>query len=119
MSFLKEFRDFAMRGSVIDLAIGVIIGAAFGKIVNALVNSVIMPPNRSPFGASRFFEPVFEFVGSTGGVPEGGHGQGSAGAGVWSVSQHVDRILDHCLRVVPGGEASQPIQGAAGSAEGA
>jgi large conductance mechanosensitive channel len=44
MSFLKEFREFAMRGSVIDLAIGVIIGAAFGKIVNALVNSVIMPP---------------------------------------------------------------------------
>jgi large conductance mechanosensitive channel len=44
MSFLKEFRDFAMRGSVIDLAIGVIIGAAFGKIVNVLVNSVIMPP---------------------------------------------------------------------------
>jgi large conductance mechanosensitive channel len=44
MSFLKEFRDFAMRGSVIDLAIGVIIGAAFGKIVSALVNSVIMPP---------------------------------------------------------------------------
>jgi large conductance mechanosensitive channel len=44
MSFLKEFRDFAMRGSVVDLAIGVIIGAAFGKIVNALVNSVIMPP---------------------------------------------------------------------------
>jgi large conductance mechanosensitive channel len=44
MSFLKEFRDFAMKGSVIDLAIGVIIGAAFGKIVNALVNNVIMPP---------------------------------------------------------------------------
>src|ERR1700756_5753616 len=44
MSFLKEFRDFAMGGSVIDLAIGVIIGAAFGKIVSALVNSVIMPP---------------------------------------------------------------------------
>src|SRR5258708_12465826 len=44
MSFLKEFRDFAMKGSVIDLAIGVIIGAAFGKIVSALVNNVIMPP---------------------------------------------------------------------------
>lgn len=44
MSLLKEFRDFAMRGSVIDLAIGVIIGAAFGKIVSALVNNVIMPP---------------------------------------------------------------------------
>jgi large conductance mechanosensitive channel len=44
MPLLKEFRDFAMKGSVIDLAIGVIIGAAFGKIVNSLVNNVIMPP---------------------------------------------------------------------------
>jgi large conductance mechanosensitive channel len=41
---LKEFRDFAMRGNVIDLAVGVIIGAAFGKIVSSLVNDVIMPP---------------------------------------------------------------------------
>jgi len=40
---LKEFRDFAMRGNVMDLAIGVIIGAAFGKIVDALVNDIIMP----------------------------------------------------------------------------
>lgn len=40
----KEFRDFAMRGNVMDLAIGVIIGAAFGKIVSSLVNDVIMPP---------------------------------------------------------------------------
>jgi large conductance mechanosensitive channel len=44
MPLLKEFRDFAMKGSVIDLAIGVIIGAAFGKIVNSLVNNFIMPP---------------------------------------------------------------------------
>ena len=40
---LKEFRDFAMRGNVVDLAIGVIIGAAFGKIVDALVNDIVMP----------------------------------------------------------------------------
>jgi large conductance mechanosensitive channel len=40
---LKEFRDFAMRGNVVDLAIGVIIGAAFGKIVDSLVNDIIMP----------------------------------------------------------------------------
>ncbi len=40
---LKEFREFAMRSSVVDLAIGVIIGAAFGKIVDALVNDIIMP----------------------------------------------------------------------------
>jgi large conductance mechanosensitive channel len=43
-SFLEEFREFAMKGSVIDLAIGVIIGAAFGKIVSSLVTNVIMPP---------------------------------------------------------------------------
>lgn len=40
---LKEFRDFAMRGNVVDLAVGVIIGGAFGKIVSSLVNDVIMP----------------------------------------------------------------------------
>lgn len=41
---LKEFREFAARGSVIDLAIGVIIGASFGKIISSLVSDVIMPP---------------------------------------------------------------------------
>lgn len=44
MSFIKEFKDFAMRGNVVDLAVGVIIGAAFGKIVSSLVADVIMPP---------------------------------------------------------------------------
>lgn len=41
---LKEFRDFVMRGNVLDLAVAVIIGAAFGAVVNSLVNDVIMPP---------------------------------------------------------------------------
>ncbi len=41
---LKEFKEFAMRGNVVDLAVGVVIGAAFGKIVTSLVNDVIMPP---------------------------------------------------------------------------
>jgi large conductance mechanosensitive channel len=41
---LKEFRDFAMRGNVIDLAVGVIIGGAFGKIITSFVNDVLMPP---------------------------------------------------------------------------
>jgi large conductance mechanosensitive channel len=41
---LKEFKEFAMRGNVIDLAVGVVIGAAFGKIVDSLVKDVIMPP---------------------------------------------------------------------------
>ena len=44
MAFVKEFKEFAMRGNVVDLAVGVIIGAAFGKIVSSLVADIIMPP---------------------------------------------------------------------------
>jgi large conductance mechanosensitive channel len=44
MSLIKEFKDFAMRGNVLDMAVGVIIGGAFGKIVSSLVSDVIMPP---------------------------------------------------------------------------
>ncbi|RIK93592.1 MAG: large conductance mechanosensitive channel protein MscL [Proteobacteria bacterium] len=42
--FMKEFKDFAMRGNVVDMAVGIIIGAAFGAIVNSLVKDVLMPP---------------------------------------------------------------------------
>ncbi|HVV53800.1 MAG TPA: large-conductance mechanosensitive channel protein MscL [Mucilaginibacter sp.] len=44
MSLVKEFKEFAMRGNVVDLAVGVVIGAAFGKIVTSLVSDIIMPP---------------------------------------------------------------------------
>ncbi|MGB3270638.1 MAG: large-conductance mechanosensitive channel protein MscL [Rhodanobacter sp.] len=44
MSMIQEFKDFAMRGNVIDMAVGIVIGGAFGKIVTSLVNDVIMPP---------------------------------------------------------------------------
>jgi large conductance mechanosensitive channel len=54
MALLKEFREFAARGSVIDLAVGVIIGAAFGKIVTSLVNDVIMPPIGMAIGRVDF-----------------------------------------------------------------
>ncbi len=56
MGLLKEFKDFAMRGSVVDLAVGVIIGAAFGKIVNSLVADVIMPPIGYLIGGVKFTE---------------------------------------------------------------
>lgn len=44
MSFIKEFKEFAVKGNVVDLAVGVIIGGAFGKIVTSMVNDLIMPP---------------------------------------------------------------------------
>ncbi len=44
MNFFREFREFALRGNVIDMAVGIIVGAAFGKIVSSLVGDVILPP---------------------------------------------------------------------------
>ena len=44
MSMIQEFKAFAMRGNVVDMAVGIIIGGAFGKIITSLVNDVIMPP---------------------------------------------------------------------------
>jgi len=44
MSMMKEFRDFAMRGNVVDMAVGIVIGAAFGKIIASFVSDVLMPP---------------------------------------------------------------------------
>ncbi len=62
---LKAFRDFAMRGNVVDLAIGVIIGAAFGKIVDSLVNDLIMPVIGAVTGGldfSNYFTPLSKAV---------------------------------------------------------
>ncbi|RYG30544.1 large conductance mechanosensitive channel protein MscL [bacterium] len=56
MSLIKEFREFAVKGNVIDLAVGVIIGAAFGKIVTSLVDDIIMPPLGMLLGRVDFAE---------------------------------------------------------------
>lgn len=54
MSLISEFKEFALRGNVIDLAVGVVIGAAFGKIVTSLVNDLIMPGVAYVIGSSDF-----------------------------------------------------------------
>src|SRR4249920_2248874 len=54
MSLAKEFKEFAMKGNVIDMAVGVIIGAAFGKIVASLVGDIIMPPLGKAIGGVHF-----------------------------------------------------------------
>ena len=63
MSIIKEFREFAVKGNVVDMAVGVIIGAAFGRIVGSLVENVLMPPlgylmGRVDFSAMSFKMPV-------------------------------------------------------------
>ncbi len=56
MSFLSEFKKFALKGNVVDMAVGVIIGGAFGKIVTSLVNDVIMPPLGMLIGKVNFVD---------------------------------------------------------------
>lgn len=54
MGFLKEFKEFALKGNVMDMAVGVIIGGAFGKIVSSLVNDILMPPIAALMGNTDF-----------------------------------------------------------------
>jgi large conductance mechanosensitive channel len=54
MSLIKEFREFAVKGNAIDMAVGLVIGASFGKIVTSLVNDVIMPPVGLLLGGTDF-----------------------------------------------------------------
>ena len=54
MAFFKEFKEFALKGNVMDMAVGVIIGGAFGKIVSSLVNDILMPPIGALLGNTDF-----------------------------------------------------------------
>lgn len=54
MGFAKEFKEFAMRGNVVDMAVGIVIGGAFGRIVSSLVNDVLMPPIGLLLGGVEF-----------------------------------------------------------------
>jgi large conductance mechanosensitive channel len=54
MGIIQEFKDFAMRGNVVDMAVGIIIGAEFGKIVNSMVDNIIMPPLGYLIGGVNF-----------------------------------------------------------------
>ena len=67
MSFMTEFREFAVKGNALDLAVGVIIGAAFGKIVESIVNDLIMPVVGALFGGMDFSN-LFVVLGT---IPEG------------------------------------------------
>ena len=65
MGMLTEFKEFAMRGNVVDLAVGVVIGAAFGKIVASLVNDIIMPTVGFAVGGVNFNQLAFELKPAT------------------------------------------------------
>lgn len=68
MSILKEFREFAVKGNVVDMAVGVIIGGAFGKIISSLVNDVVMPPIGWLIGGVDFKDLAIEIAPAKEGV---------------------------------------------------
>jgi large conductance mechanosensitive channel len=69
MSLASEFKEFAMRGSVIDLAVGVVIGAAFGKIVSSLVGDVVMPALSPILGSVNFTDLSLRIATDSAGKP--------------------------------------------------
>lgn len=91
----KEFKEFAMRGNMVDLAVGIIIGAAFGKIVTSLVNDVIMPPIGLLLGKVDFTN---LFITLGGGVPYSSLAEAkAAGAATVNYGVFLNTVIDFLI----------------------
>lgn len=94
---LKEFREFVMRGNVVDLAIGVVIGGAFGKIVTSFVNDILMPPLGLLLGQVSFTDLYVVLKGS---VPAGtplAEAKALAGVITWNYGAFISSIVDFLI----------------------
>ncbi len=91
----KEFRDFAMRGNVLDLAVGVIIGAAFGKIITALVNDLVMPLIGLLLGGRLNFTDFFIIL--NGGSYPSLQAARDAGAPVFAYGDFITTVIDFLI----------------------
>jgi large conductance mechanosensitive channel len=87
MGFLKEFKEFAMRGNVVDLAVAVIIGGAFGKIVTSFVNDILMPPIGLLLGNVDFKDLKMTMQAATETAP----------AVTWNYGMFVQNIIDFLI----------------------
>jgi len=94
MGMLKEFKEFAMRGNVVDMAVGIIIGAAFGKIVSSLVNDVIMPPIGKLMGNVDFSD---LFINLSGGEYTSLAAAKAAGAATLNYGVFLNTVLDFII----------------------
>ena len=92
---LNEFKEFAMRGNVIDMAVGIIIGAAFGKIVTSLVNDIIMPPIGLLMGNMDFSD-LFVNLSMDASYPSVAAAE-EAGAPIIKYGLFINNILDFIL----------------------
>jgi large conductance mechanosensitive channel len=91
---LKEFKEFAMRGNVVDMAVGIIIGAAFGKIVTSFVNDVVMPPIGLLLGNVDFGN---LFLGLGGGDYDSLAAAEEAGAPIIKYGLFINNVLDFLI----------------------
>jgi len=96
MSMLKEFKEFAMRGNVVDLAVGVIIGGAFGKIVTSIVNDVLMPPIGKAMGGVNFAD-LFINLDSAKGTFASLKAAKDAGAAVIAYGSFINTVIDFTI----------------------
>jgi large conductance mechanosensitive channel len=94
MRMLREFREFAMRGNVLDMAVGIIIGAAFGKIVSSLVNDLIMPPIGKLMGNVDFSS---LFINLGGGEYDSLAAAKQAGAATLNYGVFLNTVLDFLI----------------------
>ena len=94
MGFIKEFKEFAMKGNVMDMAVGVIIGGAFGKIVSSLVDDVLMPIIGKLTGGVSFTD-LFVSLGE--GEYETLAAAKDAGAAVLAYGQFIQNIIDFLI----------------------
>ena len=95
---LKEFKEFAMRGSVLDLAIGVVIGAAFGKIVTSFVSDILMPPIGLLTGGLDFSNQFMVLKAGKPGVPLTTPAQAAtAGAVTWNYGNFVTLVINFII----------------------
>ena len=91
---LKEFREFAMRGNVVDMAVGIVIGAAFGKIVSSLVSDIIMPPIGVLLGGVDFSE---IYLNLSGGDYASLAAAQEAGAATMNFGVFINTVLDFVI----------------------
>jgi large conductance mechanosensitive channel len=96
MAIAKEFRDFIARGNVIDLAVGVIIGAAFGKIVTTLVEGILMPPIGLALGGIDFSS-LFYVLDATKGIPASLADAKAKGIPVIAYGQFINDIISFLI----------------------
>ncbi|MDE6070056.1 MAG: large-conductance mechanosensitive channel protein MscL [Alistipes sp.] len=107
MAFFKEFKEFAVKGNVMDMAVGVIIGGAFGKIVSSLVDDILMPPvaallgntdfSRLRIDLSKMRAAAADTVGNLGGTGTGTAGASTAEPIYWNYGAFIQQCVDFTI----------------------